>query len=175
MVRPCLRRLIAPRKREYLLDAKAYCSTIQYASAWWQWMAWSKAAGQLPMPAMPQQPGACVWHLIETKRMSPRSIDPYAAAVATVHYDHGRAIDRTILIEPLKAARRLAGLTATGMRTPRPRSSSRWSRAWILQTCGSAAMPFSCCSVGRSLAALPSWWTSTSCAPAPGPTAAAAF
>ena len=37
------------------------------------------------------------------------SIDSYLAAVATVHRYHGYAIDRTLLIEPLKAARRQAG------------------------------------------------------------------
>jgi integrase len=36
-------------------------------------------------------------------------MDSYLAAIATVHRYHGHAIDRTILIEPLKAARRRAG------------------------------------------------------------------
>jgi hypothetical protein len=102
-------RFIAPHKREYLLEAKAYRSTIQYASVWRQWTAWSDEAGHPPMPATPEQLEAWVWHLIETKRMSPASIDSYVAAVATVHRYHGHAIDRTLLIEPLKAARRLTG------------------------------------------------------------------
>jgi integrase len=72
-------------------------------------MAWCDEAGHLPMPAVPELLEAWVWHLIEVKKMSPASIDSYVAAVATVHRYHGHSVDRTLLIEPLKAARRLAG------------------------------------------------------------------
>jgi hypothetical protein len=102
-------REIAPHKREYLLEAKSYRSTIQYASVWRQWKKWREAQGRPLMPATPEELEAWVWHLIEDKRMSPASIDSYIAAIATVHRYHGHAIDRTLLIEPLKAARRQAG------------------------------------------------------------------
>ena len=39
----------------------------------------------------------------------PQPRDSYLAAIATVHRLHGYRVDRTILIEPLKAARRRAG------------------------------------------------------------------
>ena len=64
-------RFIAPHKREYLLEAKAYRSTIQYASVWRQWTGYADKAGHPPMPATPEQLEAWVWYLIETKRMSP--------------------------------------------------------------------------------------------------------
>jgi hypothetical protein len=102
-------RFIAPHKKEYLLDAKAYRSTIQYASVRRQWKAWREKEGRPLMRATPEELEAWVWHLIEDKEMSPASIDSYVAAVATVHRYHGYAIDRTLLIEPLKAARRRAG------------------------------------------------------------------
>jgi integrase len=102
-------REIAPHKREYLLEAKAYRSTIQYASVWRQWKGRREKLGLPLMPATPEELEAWVWHLIEDRKMSPASIDSYVAAVATVHRYHGYAIDRTLLIEPLKAARRQAG------------------------------------------------------------------
>ena len=56
-------------------------------------MAWAEAAGHPPLPATPQQLEAWVWRLIETRRMSPASIDSYVAAVATVHRYHGHTIE----------------------------------------------------------------------------------
>jgi hypothetical protein len=49
-------REIAPHKREYLLEAKAYRSTIQYASVWRQWKKWREGQG---LPLMPATPVAC--------------------------------------------------------------------------------------------------------------------
>jgi integrase len=101
-------RLIAPHEEEDLLDAKAHRTIIQYASAWRVYLAWCEEEGHTPIPAAPQQLRAYVRHLSHAQR-SPATIDSYIAAIATVHRYHGHAVDRTLLIEPLKAARRRAG------------------------------------------------------------------
>src|SRR5262245_42951001 len=91
-----------------LADAKAPRTMIQCASRWCCYLRWCEAEGREPMPAGPAQLLAFVRHLRKLER-APTTIEAYIAALATIHRMHGHAIDRTVIVEPMKAARRRAG------------------------------------------------------------------
>jgi len=98
-----------------LADAKAVRTLLQYESVWRIFTTWCAEEGLQPMPAAP----ATVLGFMRAlnargqqqrgRECSPRTLDSYIAAITAVHRYRGHAIDRTILIEPLKAARRRAG------------------------------------------------------------------
>jgi integrase len=99
---------LAPDEDEDLADAKAHRTLIQYASAWNLYARWCGGEGLESMPASGQQLRRYVKHLCALTR-APKTIESYVAAIATVHRYHGHPIDRTLIVEHLKAARRGAG------------------------------------------------------------------
>jgi integrase len=99
---------LAPDEDEDLVDAKATRTLIQYQSTWRVWGRWCEETNHPLMPASPKQLRAFVRHLMAEGK-SPKTIESYIGGIATVHRYNGYAIDRTLIVEPLKAARRRAG------------------------------------------------------------------
>jgi integrase len=60
------------------------------------------------MPASAQQLRAFVRYLMKLNR-SPKTIESYIGAITTVHRYNGHTLDKTLIVEPMKAARRRAG------------------------------------------------------------------
>ena len=101
-------RFIAPDEDIDLAEAKAPKTILQYASVWRLYTQWCQERGFSAVPASPAQLREYLRHL-QGLGHSPSSLDSYLAAVAAVHRYRGYRVDRTLLIEPLKAARRRAG------------------------------------------------------------------
>src|SRR5262245_38217610 len=83
-------------------DAKAPRTWLQYESVWRVFTAWCDGEGLQPMPAAP----ATLLRFVRSlngRECSPSTLDAYIAAIATVHRLRGQAVDRTLLVEPLKA------------------------------------------------------------------------
>lgn len=96
---------LAPGEDIDLADAKAPGTWQQYRSAWNVYGAWCEEEGREPMPASPDQLRAYVKHLAVGGRVA-STIEAHVAAIATVHRLNGHAVDRTLIVEHLKANRR---------------------------------------------------------------------
>jgi len=91
-----------------LADAKAPRTWVLYRSGWRRFVSWCQENGVASMPA----DGPTLKRYLRemnAANLSAATIEAYIAGIATVHRIHGHAINRTILVEPLKAARRRAG------------------------------------------------------------------
>lgn len=102
-------REMAPDEDDDLADAKAPRTLIQYRSAWRVYVAWCEAENREPMPDnIARQLRDWIRHLSRSGRAS-TTIDSYVAAVCTVARYNGRTVERQLLVENLKAARRRGG------------------------------------------------------------------
>lgn len=96
---------LAPDEDADLADAKAPATWQQYRSAWAVFTSWCEQQAVAPLPAAPPTLRGYVKHLGAEGRAA-STIEAHVAAIATVHRLNGHAIDRTLIVEHLKAARR---------------------------------------------------------------------
>src|SRR5687768_17598264 len=82
-------------------DAKAPRTWCQYRSVWKLFVEWCEETG---VPATPATLKAYVCALT-SRGLSPATAEAYFAGMITVHRLHGYPLDRTMLVEPMKAAR----------------------------------------------------------------------
>jgi integrase len=88
--------------------SRAIRTECQYGSAWRIYTRWCDAEGLTPMPADAQQLLRYLRHL-RARNLTPATAEAYIGAVAAIHRINGFAIDRTAIVEPMKAFRRKQG------------------------------------------------------------------
>jgi integrase len=88
--------------------SRAIRTECQYGSAWRIYTRWCDAEGLTPMPADAQQLLRYVRHL-RARNLTPATAEAYIGAIAAIHRINGFAIDRTLIVEPMKAFRRKQG------------------------------------------------------------------
>jgi integrase len=88
--------------------SRAVRTECQYGSAWRIYTRWCDAEGLTPMPADAQQLLRYVRHL-RARNLTPATAEAYIGAIAAIHRINGFAIDRTLIVEPMKAFRRKQG------------------------------------------------------------------
>jgi integrase len=91
-----------------IAGSRAVRTEIQYGSAWGIYTNWCDVEGLTPMPASAQQLLRYFRHLRERK-LAPATCEAYLGTIAAVHRINGYAIDRTAIVEPMKAFRRKQG------------------------------------------------------------------
>ena len=91
-----------------IAGSRAIRTEIQYGSAWGIYNKWCEGEGVAPMPADAQQLLAYFRHL-RSRNLTPATAQSYLGAVAAVHRINGYAIDRTAVLEPMKAFIRKRG------------------------------------------------------------------
>jgi integrase len=88
--------------------SRAVRTECQYGSAWRIYTRWCEAEGLAAMPADAQQLLRYVRHL-RARNLTPATAEAYIGAIAAIHRINGFAIDRTLIVEPMKAFRRKQG------------------------------------------------------------------
>jgi integrase len=91
-----------------IAGSRSVRTEIQYGSAWRVYTRWCDAEGLTPMPADAQQLLRYVRHL-RARNLTPATAEAYIGAIAAIHRINGFAIDRTAIVEPMKAFRRKRG------------------------------------------------------------------
>ena len=97
-----------PGDPDGIAGSRAIRTEIQYGSAWRIYTKWCDTEGLTPMPADAQQLLRYVRHL-RARNLTPATAEAYIGAVAAIHRINGYAIDRTAIVEPMKAFRRKHG------------------------------------------------------------------
>jgi integrase len=99
---------IAPDEDEDLADAKAVRTLIQYGSVRRVWARWREEQGLPLLPATAEELRTFVRHL-KARNLSPATLAAYVGALTYIHRMNGHSLDKTLVIEHLKAARRRHG------------------------------------------------------------------